>query len=41
MPLSQVIELSNQSEQSANRKVNSVKVIAVSKVQPDEKIDAD
>lgn len=40
MPLSQVIELSNQSEKSVNRKVNSVKVIAVSKVQPNEKVEA-
>ena len=40
MSLSQVIELSNQAEQSVKRKVNSVKVIAVSKVQPNEKIDA-
>ena len=40
MSLSQVIKLSNQSERLANRKVNSVKLIAVSKVQPNEKIEA-
>ena len=40
MPLSQVIKLSNQSERLANRKVNSVKLIAVSKVQPNEKVEA-
>ena len=40
MSLSQVIELSNQSERLANRKVNSVKLIAVSKVQPNEKVEA-
>ncbi len=40
MSLSQVIELSNQSERLANRKVNSVKLIAVSKVQPTEKVEA-
>ncbi|MFL2810346.1 MAG: YggS family pyridoxal phosphate-dependent enzyme [Paracoccaceae bacterium] len=40
MSLSQVIKLSNQSERLANRKVNSVKLIAVSKVQPNEKVEA-
>jgi pyridoxal phosphate enzyme (YggS family) len=40
MSLSQVKELSNQSERLANRKVNSVKLIAVSKVQPNEKVEA-
>ena len=40
MSLSQVIKLSNQSERLANRKVNSVKLIAVSKVQPNEKGEA-
>ena len=40
MSLSQVIELSNQSERLANRKVNSVKLIAVSKVQSTEKVEA-
>ena len=40
MSLSQVIELSNQSERLANRKVNSVRLIAVSKVQPNEKVEA-
>ena len=40
MTLSQVIKLSNQSERLANRKVNSVKLIAVSKVQPNEKVEA-
>jgi pyridoxal phosphate enzyme (YggS family) len=40
MSLSQVIDLSNQSERLANRKVNSVKLIAVSKVQPNEKVEA-
>jgi len=39
MSLSQVIKLSNQSERLANRKVNSVKLIAVSKVQPNEKVE--
>ena len=39
MSLSQVKELSNQSERLANRKVNSVKLIAVSKVQPNEKVE--
>ena len=40
MSLSQVKALSNQSERLANRKVNSVKLIAVSKVQPNEKVEA-
>ena len=40
MSLSQVIKLSNQSERLANRKVNSVKLIAGSKVQPNEKVEA-
>ena len=40
MSLSQVIKLSNQSERLANRKVNSVRLIAVSKVQPNEKVEA-
>ena len=40
MSLSQVIKLSNQSERLANRKVSSVKLIAVSKVQPNEKVEA-
>jgi len=40
MSLSQVIKLSNQSERLANRKVNPVKLIAVSKVQPNEKVEA-
>ena len=40
MSLSQVIELSNQSERLANRKVNSVRLIAVSKVQPNDKVEA-
>ena len=40
MSLSQVIKLSNQSERLSNRKVNSVKLIAVSKVQPNEKVEA-
>ena len=40
MSLSQVKELSNQSERLANRKVNSVKLIAVSKVQSNEKVEA-
>ena len=40
MSSSQVIKLSNQSERLANRKVNSVKLIAVSKVQPNEKVEA-
>ena len=40
MSLSKVKELSNKSERLANRKVNSVKLIAVSKVQPNEKVEA-
>ena len=40
MSLSQVKELSNKSERLANRKVNSVTLIAVSKVQPNEKVEA-
>ena len=40
MSLSQVIKLSNQSERLANRKGNSVKMIAVSIVQPNEKVEA-